>query len=265
MYLEEKKILVQIYRWFSFYENNSALESQLKILSKNISVDSGLEKVFGIDDYLKKIDLIPENWKSLYNILEYEIQNRKNGSYIVDTLVEYDNLGVEEELKTTFKYIFSLNYEKIGKNKMFMPLIQSVRVSTLGIHDHILEKNKNKVLASLNYFYLLIDKNDKNIESFKEILSGSFNLNFQGKNIDSFKSLKKYYISNNKEYKELDHRVEDVDILKINQSRYQVQLLMSLKKIERRDNLLEKEFYVDIELEDCDSEFLKIRSLKNKD
>lgn len=265
MNLEEKKILVQIYRWFSFYENNSALESQLNILSKNISIDSGLEKVFGIDDYLKKIDLIPENWESLYNILEYEIQNRKNGSYIVDTLVEYDNLGVEEDLKTTFKYIFSLNYEKSGKNKMFMPLIQSVRVSTLGIHDHVLEKNRNKVLASLNYFYLLIDKNDKNIECFKEILRGSFNLDFQGKSIDSFKSLKKYYISNNKEYKKLDHRVEDVEILKINQSRYRVQLLMSLKKIDRKDNLSEKEFYVDIELEDCDSEFLKIRSLKNKD
>ena len=124
MYLNEKKILTQIYRWFSFYEKNSTLESQLKILSKNISIDSGLEKVFGVDDYKNKLDLIPKNWESLYNVLDYEIESRKNGSYIVDTLVEYDNLGVEENLKTTFKYIFSLNYEKNGKNKMFMPLIQ---------------------------------------------------------------------------------------------------------------------------------------------
>lgn len=264
MYLNEKKILTQIYRWFSFYEKNSTLESQLKILSKNISIDSGLEKVFGVDDYKNKLDLIPKNWESLYNVLDYEIESRKNGSYIVDTLVEYYNLGVEENLKTTFKYIFSLNYEKNGKNKMFMPLIQSVRVSTLGIHNHILEKNKNKILASLNYFYLLIDKNDKKIECFKEILSGSFNLDFQGKNIDSFKSLKKYYISNSKEYKNLDHRLEDIEILEIKKNYYKIQLIISLKKVDRRDNLSEKEFYVDIELEDCGSDLLKIISLKNQ-
>jgi len=264
MYLEEKKILTQIYRWFSFYEKNSTLESQLKILSKNISIDSGLEKVFGIDDYLTKVDLIPKNWESVYTILDYDIESRKNGSYIVDTLVEYDNLGVKDNLKTTFKYIFSLNYEKNGKNKMFMPLIQSVRVSTLGTHNHILEKNKNKILASLNYFYLLIDKNDKEIESFREILSRSFNLDFQGKNIDSFKSLKKLYISNSKEYKCLDHSIEDIEILEVEKTKYKVQLIISLKKVDRRDNLSEKEFYVDIELEDCGSDLLKIISLKNK-
>lgn len=262
MYLEEKKILTQIYRWFSFYEKNSTLESQLKILSKNISIDSELEKVFGIDDYKNKIDLIPKEWESLYNILEYEIESRKNGSYIVDILAEYDNLGVKDNLKTTFKDVFSLNYEK---NKMYLPLIQSVRVSTLGIHDHILEKNKNKILASLNYFYLLIDKNDKEVECFKEILSKSFNLDFQGKNIDSFKSLKKYYISNSKEYKSLDHKIEDIEILEIKKFEYKVQLIISLKKVDRRDNLLKKEFYVDIELEDCGSGLLKIMSLKNKD
>lgn len=265
MYLDEKKILIQIYRWFSFYERNSTLESQLKILSRNLSIDSGLEKVFGIDDYLKKVDLIPENWESVYNILDYEIESRKNGSYIVDTLVEYDNLGVKDNLKTTFKYVFSLNYKKNGKNKMFMPLIQSVRVSTLGIHDHILQKYKNKILASLNYFYLLIDKNDKNLECFKEILSKSFNLDFQGKNIDSFKNLKKYYISNSKEYKNLDHRIEDVEILEIKKNYYKVRLIISLKKIDRRDNLSEKEFYTDIELEDHGSDLLKVVSLKNKD
>ncbi len=264
MYLDEKKILTQIYRWFSFYEKNSTLESQLKILSKNISIDSGLEKVFGIDDYIKKIDLIPKNWESIYNILDYQIESRKNGSYIVDTLVEYDNLGVKEDLKTTFKYVFSLNYEKNGKNKMFMPLIQSVRVSTLGIHGNILEKNKNKILASLNYFYLLIDKNDKEVECFKEILSGSFNLDFQRKNIDSFKSLKKYYISNSKEYKSLDHRIEDIEILEMEKFECKVQLIMSLKKIDRRDNISGKEFYVYIKLENCGSDLLKIKSLKNK-
>ncbi|UUV18186.1 hypothetical protein NRK67_12925 [Fusobacteria bacterium ZRK30] len=265
MYLDEKKILIQIYRWFSFYEKNSTLESQLKILSRNISIDSGLEKVFGIDDYLKKVDLIPENWESVYNILDYEIESRKNGSYIVDILVEYDNLGVKDDLRTTFKYIFSLNYEKKGKDKMFMPLIQSVRVSTLGIHDHILEKCKNKILASLNYFYLLMDKNDKEVECFKEILSKSFNLDFQGKNIDLFKNLKKYCISNSKEYKSLDHRIEDIEVLEINKFQYKVQLIISLKKIDRRDNLSEKEFYTDIELEDWGSDLLKIVSLKNKD
>lgn len=265
MYLDEKKILIQIYRWFSFYEKNSTLESQLKILSKNISIDSGLEKVFGIDDYLKKVDLIPQNWKSIYNILDYQIESRKNGSYIIDTLVEYDNLGVKDDLKTTFKYVFSLNYEKNGKNKMFMPLIQSVRVSTLGVHDNILEENKNKILASLNYFYLLIDKNDKEVECFKEILSGGFNLDFQGKNIDSFKNLKKYYISNSKEYKNLDHKIEDVEMLEIKKFEYKVQLIMSLKKVDRRDSISEKEFYVDVKLENCGSGLLKIKSLKNKD
>lgn len=264
MYLDEKKILTQIYRWFSFYEKSLTLKSQLKILSKNISIDSGLEKVFGIDDYLRKLDLIPKNWESIYNILDYQIEGRKNGSFIVDTLVEYDNLGVKENLKTTFKYIFSLSYEKCGKNKMFMPLIQSVRISSLGIHENTLEKNKNKILATLNHFYFLIDKNDKEIESFEEILSGNFNLDFQRKNIDSFKGLKKYYISNNKEYKKLDHRIENIEILEVKDLKYKIELIVSSKKIDRRDHTLEKEFYVDIELENCDLNLLKIKTLKNK-
>ena len=87
------------------------------------------------------------------------------------------------------------------------------------------------------------------------------NIDFQGKNIDSFKNLKKYYISNSKEYKSLDHRIEDVEI---KESYYRVQLLMSLKKMDRRDSISEKEYYVDIELEDCGSDLLKIVSLKNK-
>lgn len=245
--LEENKVLRQIYRWFSFYEKDISLEKQLEILSDNISIDSGLDKVFGKKEYIEKVKLIPDNWKSLYKLSSYNIEKRVNGSYIVETLVEYDNIGVEENMKSVFSYMFSLKFEKKGKKEMFYPLIQSVKISTLGKNNKNLNKKTNIIFDLLISLNSLIGRNKAEVDEFKEILRNGFILNFNNKEITMLKMLRKYLQYNSKEFKEFDFVVEDFQIKEEN-----IEVMVSLYTLDRKSNENIKEYFFNLNIKEED-------------
>lgn len=243
--LEENKILNQIYRWFSFYENTSTLEIQRSILSNNISIDSGLEKIFGLDEYLDKINFIPKRWISIYNLKSYEIEKRKNGSYIVETIVEYDNIGVEEDMKSIFSYIFSLKFEKQGKRKALYPLIQSVKISTLDKGSKRLKEKNNEIYELLTNLFVLIGINNGKVEGFEELLGNGFILDLNNKKINTMKMLKKWTSYNTKEYQNIDYFLEDVE--RLGNNRFEI--MINLYTIDRKSNESENDIFFNLEIE----------------
>ena len=226
---KEHAIMAQFHRWYQIYERPAGgIDNALDILADNVTVKSGLGTANGHEEYAKRVQQLPKEWKNAHHIKTADITFDADDNAILNAKVAYQNIGMlpNEQLREA-----QLNYNiEIEQANTVLPLLSKITITTDGGATQksggIIQPEykdayaNNRMLSLVHYWLALIEDPSRNPEPVKEILADNFSLNFSSGAITDFNGFKKWLAGPASQVAASTHILRNFSAEKIKQNEY---------------------------------------------
>ncbi|WP_298819046.1 hypothetical protein [uncultured Roseibium sp.] len=184
--------MAQYYRWYQFYERpDGGVANALDILTKDVTITSGLGTANGHAQYKERVAQLPATWKNAHHVQTAEITQGKDGKMTLTAKIIYQNQGM---LPDGAVRQADLNYTvEMVPGEDVLPLLSNVLIeqdsdtTVTSFQDAYAE---NRLRSLVHYWLALIEDPSRNPEPVQEILSDDFSLNFSSGAITDFNGFK---------------------------------------------------------------------------
>lgn len=177
----KNRVLSQLYRWYTFYENDQCkLSNQVDLLTQNIVVQSSLGKSQGIDHYRQRVSKLPKAWENAHHVLNAEVKQGANGELQLEADILYQNLNEQRKLMSK-----RLHYSASLDGSTHLPRFKNVMISVSGDSNAVPYQDAyatNRVLSLAYYWLSLIESRDPATtgKEFHELMPKKFSMELSG-------------------------------------------------------------------------------------
>ena len=207
--------LTQFHRWFLLYENPEyGIENQLDILTKDISLSSGLGEAEGHAAYRQRVEQLPNSWKNAHTVDSTQITVGEDGTVILLGKVTYLNQGLLENDDVRMAEL-SYTTELISSDTA-LPQFRSIAIAQESegtVEKFVPAYAQNRVLSLVHYWLTLIEDPSRNAEPVREILADNFSLNFSSGAITDFGGFEAWLAGPGSAVSASTHRIDHFEVL----------------------------------------------------
>lgn len=188
----EHAAMAQYFRWYQFYERPvGGVANAIDILTKDVTVESGLGTANGHAEYEARVTQLPDTWQNAHHVKSTEITHGDDGSMTLSAKITYQNKGLLPDgavRQADLTYTVDL-----VPGETVLPLLSKVLIeqnSETTVETFEDAYAKNRMLSLVHYWLALIEDPARDPEPVREILADGFSLNFSSGAITDFDGFK---------------------------------------------------------------------------
>ncbi|QFT34616.1 hypothetical protein FIV00_29240 [Labrenzia sp. THAF82] len=184
--------MAQYYRWYQYYERpDGGVANALDILSKDVTITSGLGTANGQEEYKERVAKLPATWKNAHHVQSAEITHGEDGNLTLAAQIIYQNQGMLPD-GAVRQADLSYTVEMVPGEDV-LPLLSNVLIeqdSDTTVKSFQDAYAENRLRSLVHYWLALIEDPSRNPEPVQEILADDFSLNFSSGSITDFDGFK---------------------------------------------------------------------------
>ncbi|WFE89583.1 hypothetical protein K1718_26095 [Roseibium porphyridii] len=184
--------MAQYYRWYQYYERpDGGVANALDILSKDVTITSGLGTANGQEEYKERVAKLPATWKNAHHVQSAEITHGEDGKLTLAAKIIYQNQGMLPD-GAVRQADLSYTVEMVPGEDV-LPLLSNVLIeqdSDTTVKSFQDAYAENRLRSLVHYWLALIEDPSRNPEPVQEILADDFSLNFSSGAITDFDGFK---------------------------------------------------------------------------
>ncbi|RUR12207.1 hypothetical protein [Legionella sp. km772] len=220
--------LIQIHRWFQFYEHpNTNLSNQLALFSENIHIKSRFDESRGYEAYKERVSKISPQWINAHHIQQVELKQIDYRTIELNLDIIYQNIGYlpnEQLTNTPLHYRTKLAVENMQQLPRFTEIIieESQLDIPSGYEQFISSYPEHRIRTLIYYFCTLFDSKLPSAEGFKDIFSSEIDISLPTAQCTNFEDFTTWFQERPAQMLQSKHVLDSLNINAIAPNSYQV-------------------------------------------